>query len=120
MADLYVKRGDTLPRAETTLVDGSGVPVDIAEALVAFTLRLIDGDVVLDHVEASNDQIGDGSDGSKGQAHYQWVIGDTEIPGGYEAEWEVTFVSADEAIMTFPNDGYDSVAILTDLETVGS
>lgn len=120
MADLWIKRGDTLPRAETTLVDGEGVAVDIAEALVAFTLREIDGDVVIDHVEASNDQVGDGSDGSRGRAHYQWVPGDTDVPGGYDAEWEVTFVSADEAVMTFPNDGYNSVAILTDLEAIGS
>lgn len=116
MAEFWIKSGDTLPRIESTLTDGSGSPVDIAQADVFFTLRMIDAPVaVISLAEASNDQVDDGSDGSRGFVHYDWTTGDTDVAGGFYAEWQVEFASG--GIMTFPNNGYDTVAITDQLES---
>lgn len=118
-AEKWIKTGDTLPRINTTLTDGSGVPIDIAQADIAFTMRRIDDDeATILLAPASNDQVNDGlDDGSRGTAHYDWEIGDTDVAGGYYAEWQVTFAYGDsEGITTFPNDGYDLIAIVDALE----
>lgn len=114
-AEYWIKTGDTLPRVETTLTDGYNNPVDIAQADVFFTLRRIDDDVAIISLAAAvNDQVTDGSDGSLGQAHYDWQVGDTDIAGGYRAEWQVTFALG--GVMTFPNNGWDLIAIVDALE----
>jgi hypothetical protein len=119
-AEFFIKAGDDLPRIETTLTDGNNVPVDIAQADVYLSLRTIgdpdtatDGVLVLDAVAASNDQVGDGTDGTMGQAHYDWELGDTDIAEGYLAEWKVVFALG--GIMTFPNNNFDLLAIMPNL-----
>lgn len=116
MAEYWIKQGDTAPRIESTLTDGANTPVDIAQADIFFTLRRIDDDgtPIVNKIAASNDQITDGEDGSRGFVHYDWTIGDTDIAGGYRAEWEVLFVN--NLVMTFPNNGYDLIAIIEQLE----
>lgn len=111
MAEFWIKSGDQVPQIESLLTDGAGDPIDIAQADVTFSLRhQRGGEVIIADAEAVNDQVGDGSDGSMGFVHYEWFPGETDIPGGYEAEWKVTFQTGD--VMTFPNNGYDSVAII--------
>lgn len=119
MAEYFIKTGDTLPRIESTLTDGNDDPFDIAQADVFFTLRPIRSDTpVIDLAIATNDQVGDGSDGTMGQVHYDWTIGDTDVAGGYWADWRVVFVSGD--VMTFPNNGHDTVAIVDALGSEAS
>ena len=119
MAEFWIKTGDLLPWVTSTLTDGSGAPVDIENADVYFTLRPIRSDTpVVDRVLASNDQTGDGSDGSLGTVHYEWTSGDTDLAGGYYAEWTVDFTTS--GVMSFPNNGHDTVAIVQTLEQTGS
>lgn len=122
-AEFFTKTGDTLPRIESTLTDGAGTAVDIGQAEVFLSVQRIGvlgtlGEVVLADEPAVNDQVGDGSDGSMGQVHYDWQVGDTDLAGGYWAEWKVVFVNG--GIMTFPNNGYDTIAIIERLGDLGS
>jgi hypothetical protein len=52
-------------------------------------------------------------DPAEGTVIYDWVDGDTDTPGGYEAEWKVSF--ADGGVATFPNNASETVAILDSL-----
>ena len=51
--------------------------------------------------------------GSNGAVEYQPIADDVATAGDYKQEWEVVF--ADGKILTFPNDGYNTVHILPDL-----
>lgn len=117
MADIWVKLNDTAPQIERTLLDGAGDPVDIEAADVRFIMGpILGGDSVIDDV-ASNDQVGDGTDGTIGTVSYGWDdLG--PAAGGYRAEFEVTFAGG--AVETFPNSGYLTVAVLADLDEVSS
>lgn len=48
-------------------------------------------------------QVDDGNDGSKGKVRYAWQAADTDTPGTFWGEFEVTFPAAG-GIQTFPND----------------
>lgn len=98
---------DLKPSITSTLTDGDGVPVDLNGAEVTFVMReLFGGDIVVDHGA-------DIVDASAGTVIYDWVDGDTDVAGGYEAEWKVSF--ADGEVATFPNNGSETVAILESL-----
>lgn len=45
----------------------------------------------------------------EGNVRYSWIAGDTDIPGGYDGRWVVTY--QDGTIESFPNDGPFSIAI---------
>lgn len=122
MADFFVKQYDTTPPIQATLEDGAGNRVDIDGADVLFIMWFIrDPDTgdrpgsTLFVKEASNDQAGVGT---MGDVHYDWEEGDTDIAGGYLAEWEVTF--DDGSVETFPNNEHLRIAIIEHLEGVAS
>ena len=120
MAEFWIKVADVLPWIDSTLTDAEDNPVDIENADVFFTLRPVrSGEPLIDRVAADNDQNGDGTDGTLGQVHYGWTAGDTDTAGGYYGEWTVEFPNGAGA-MTFPNNGYDTIAIVDNLEAVGS
>lgn len=103
VADFTIKTHDTAPFIEQTLLDWEGNPVDIGGADVIFNLVTFGevGTVVLSEI-ANNDQVSDGSDGTRGYVSYEWQDGDTATKGAYVAEWEVTFT--DGEVQTFPSD----------------
>lgn len=105
-----IKQGDTTPFITATLKDSAGDPVDLTDATVRFLLR--DAFTWLEVLaeDAVNDQNGDGSDGSKGQVHYEWQAGDTDDAGLSRGEFEVTYY--DQTVESFPNGGYIFVEIL--------
>lgn len=113
LADFWLKAGDLVPSITSTLVDANGNPIDIHDADVTFVMRLMDsdGDAVLEEV-ATNAQNGDGTDGSMGDVRYDWQEGQTDIPGGYEAEWRVAFADGQGSM---PNNKYVTVAIVSGL-----
>ena len=120
MADVWIKVGDTLPIIRSVVKDEDGVPIDIQDADVSFALRMIRGlDPVFVNV-ASNDQVTDGLDGSRGKVSYAWDSLDTieAGPGGFYGEWRVVFVG--DAQFTAPDDGNVKIAILDNLGNVGS
>lgn len=112
--DIEMKTGDLRPGVQATLTDNTGNPVNIAGATVRFVMatRASPREVVID-TAASNDQAGDGSDGSKGKVSYEWVDGDTETAGTFLSEFEVTYASG--ITQTFPTVGYKTVNFTEDL-----
>ena len=86
----YIVQGDTKPALTTTL-EHDGIPQDLTGSTVEFHMSNI---VV---AEATV------TDASAGQVMYQWQPGDTDIPGLYIAEFEVTY--PDGTTETFPNIG---------------
>jgi hypothetical protein len=115
MADSWLKANDTAPRLTSTLKDRDGDPVDLADAGIALFVAEIHGEQVVAD-EASNDQVGDGTDGSKGMVSYDFP--EPLEPGGYRYEWQVTYL--DTSVETFPNSGYLTLAVLADLGEVAS
>ena len=109
MADFWLKEGDLVPSITATLEDSAGNPIDINTAAVTFVMREFDAPSPIIERAAANEQVGDGSDGSKGKVRYDWVAGDTDTPGGYRAEWRVLF---GDGPGTIPNNRYVTVAIL--------
>ena len=53
------------------------------------------------------------TDESGGRISYQWLAGDTDTPGVFQVEIEVTF--SDETVATFPSDGYHQLTILAEI-----
>lgn len=100
MSTFTIKRGDTLPKISAVLSDKDG-PVDLTGASVRLIVPPI--------VDASATIV----DADAGSVEYQWQAGDTETRGVYKAEFQVTFPSGD--ILTFPNDGFITVQIDSDL-----
>lgn len=108
--DFFIRTLDTASVISDTLKDSTGAAVSIQGATVRFHMAHISGagTPVLD-ATASNDQVGDGSDGTKGKVSYAWAAGNTALEGLYLGEWQVTYGGG--AIQTFPNDSYILIRI---------
>lgn len=97
MTDFFIKKGDTLPRIESTLKYSTGAAVNLTGASqVQFTYK---------HKQQSEVTIKTGTiiDATLGKVAYSWQPGDTAIIGDYQAEWQITFSGG--GILTIPNDG---------------
>lgn len=105
MADFTVRQGDDFTIADV-LKDAAGAPVSIQNAAIKLTLiPLAGGAPLLNAVAAVNDQVTDGSDGSKGKVHYTGAGALTAAAAGlYLGSWVATF--SGPSSMTFPNGGY--------------
>lgn len=109
-----IKENDLLPVLSATLRDANGA-VDLSGATsVTFLMNIRKGGTTKVSGTCSILQVGDGSDGSKGMVQYAWVDTDTDVPGTYNAEFEVDFAGKK---LTFPNDSYAVVQILPDLNS---
>lgn len=104
------KRNDTIPFSGT--LKKGGAAKDIENATLRFHMFKTDGSLVID-AAASNDQTGDGSDGTKGNWSYTPAASEVDESGDFDAEVEVTY--ADGTIETFPERGYNRVTIGDDL-----
>lgn len=120
MADVTIKQGDTQPPVIQTLYMGDGSVADLTDADILFKMRrmvgLVAGEgeiVVIDSAEAA--PLGPPDEGI---AKYEWAEGDTELAGGFEAEWEVTFQNGE--VLTFPNGGYLTIGIVPQIEELSS
>lgn len=97
-----VKQGDRLPDVEAVLRDRDGI-VDLTTALsVAFHMSQRGGTKTVNGAGSVTDAAG-------GAVRYQWAAGDTDTPGVYLTEWEVTFPGP--KTMTFPNDRDDLLLV---------
>jgi hypothetical protein len=95
MTDFYIKKGDTLPRIESLLRYSDGRAVNLKDAIaVQFVYRPVNGGIAIFKNGVIIDAI-------QGKVGYQWVTGDTAIPGDYVAEWRITF--SDNGQLTIPN-----------------
>ncbi len=112
-ADFFIKQGDLVPALAETLEDEQFLPVDLTAASVRFKMRKIDAATLVTNAAGSILQVGDGSDGSKGDVSYSWSAGDTDEAGLYQGEWEVTFTGG--SVETFPNAGFTLIRITPEL-----
>jgi len=114
-----MKVNDTGPAIQSTLRDGNGVVVDVTGSTIQFKMKMREpargrGDMsrlVGLKVDAAGGIVGAGTDGV---VSYTWVAGDTDTPGDYVAEWEVTFGGG--VIESFPRPGFIHVTIEGDLD----
>lgn len=114
--DFTIRRGDTGVPFAWTLVDAAGAAVDIEGATVGFTATPIGGGAELVDDDAVNEQVGDGSDGSKGHVSYTWQSSGTTTPGLFLATWTVIFEGGTET-ETFPIGGFLLVEVVADAPT---
>lgn len=121
-ADFYIKSYDTAPPIRATLEDGLGNRVNIAGSEVLFIMRHIWDPLTHrrpgPQLFAKPANVDQADEDTAGDVSYDWEVGDTDIPGGYRAEWEVTFT--DGTVETFPNAGNVRVAIIEHLEDADS
>lgn len=106
-ADIVMKANDRLPTVQAQLFVG-GTPASLTGATVAFIMRPKNGGAVKVNSAAVIVSAADGV------VRYDWAAADTNTPGDYRAEWEVTF--ADGKTQTFPTAGHHSVQIVEDLD----
>lgn len=91
----YLKQNDTSPTLDAILTDADGNVVDVTGASVQFHMQKIGATTL--KIDAAATVV----DGAAGHVRYTLQNGDTDTPGSYKAEYEVTFL--DGSIETFKN-----------------
>lgn len=109
--DFTVRKDDTASPITATLTDEDGNAIDIQGASVRFKMFTERGVTKVDAL-ATNSQVGNGSDGSKGKVTYGWAAGDTDTAGTYLAEWKVTF--SNSKVQSFPNEDFLTIAVTSE------
>lgn len=104
----YIKSGDQAPGIGCLLQYANGLAHNLSGCTVKFQMRL---------VGAIAYKVSNGAaivTPATGEVRYDWGATDTDTPGTYEAEWEVTL--ADTRTVTFPNDGYLTVEVTEEVD----
>jgi hypothetical protein len=102
-----LKQNDTSPSISAILKDSAGAVIDLSSASVVFHMKAIG---------ASTLKIDAGvtvTDPANGAIQYDWVSGDTDTPGTYYAEFQVTYT--DGSVESFPNTENLVVTIIPEL-----
>lgn len=107
--DWTVRKGDTATPIAQTLEDADGAAINLQGATVQFRMWNERTGAQKVSASATNLQVGDGSDGSKGKVSYAWVSGDVDTAAVYLAEWKVTFPSG--KVQSFPNGEFLVIAV---------
>jgi len=94
MKQIYVKEGDLLPVVEATLYFEDGTGMDLTDCTVKFHMIDAEGTKKVDAAAVITDT------GPPGKVEYRWVAADTDTPGRYRGEFEVTRV--DTKTQTWP------------------
>lgn len=103
MADFTLKSHDRLPSIQATLSS------DLTDATgVDFIMRPASGGAV--KVNAAAVVV----DATEGIVRYDWLAADTDTPGQFQAEWEVTWTGGKK--QTFPTLTYHTIDVLADLD----
>ena len=105
--DHHWKQGDTAPAIAEQLFDGLGVPVVLTGASVKF-MMWGPGDAAVKVNAAATI-----TDAATGKVSYTPLAANTDTPGDYLVEWQVTFSGG--AIETFPNSDWQKVRVKDDI-----
>lgn len=107
MATFVIKQNDTSPSIEATLTNISGTAVNLNGSSVRFHMKnMSNNSLIVDQAATIVNGIG-------GIVRYAWQVADTQKPGLYTCEFEVTY--ADNSIETFPNDDKIIVSIESEI-----
>lgn len=101
----FLKRGDTSPALQYSLLPA---PIVLTGATVRFSMRPR-GSVT----PTINRAVAVIEDALAGIVRYDWQVANTDTPGLYEAEFEVTY--ADGTVETFPNSDWIIIRIEGDI-----
>lgn len=123
MAPFFMKQGDLRPYIGASLVDENGDPLDLTDASVTFSMRKKPSankpgggaTVVIDAAAASV------TDEPGGVVEYQWVDGDTDVVGEFQAEFRIEWPTEDPPDVkpeTYPQNGYIIVVIRPAARTI--
>jgi BppU N-terminal domain len=112
MSSITIKRYDTEGKFVDTL-KVNGEPIDLTGASVKFLMKR--GTTLISH-PATITQTAPPPDPSAGGVEYQPVLADVSTLGKYKHEWEITFGNG--KVLTVPNDSYNFIKIIRDLEGV--
>lgn len=103
-----IGQGNT-PNLVDTLCDGTGAPVNVAGATVAFILQGEGG--------VGFTRTGAVADGPNGKVNYQFIAADSAAPGDYLAQWRITLGAV---TTTYPVEGYIKFTVLPGLPFVAA
>lgn len=113
MADFEIKAHDRLPSIRAQLMtETDEVPVDLT---AASSVRFIMTTAVGASSKVSAVAVVE-SPPSAGIVRYDWIAADTDTPGKYLGEWEVTWVGGKK--QTFPTGSYHTIEVLADLDNL--
>lgn len=102
-----MKQNDRLPVLEITIKKTDGAPLDLTGATAKFIM--VDSKTRTMKVAASVTI----KDAANGVIEYAWAEGDTDTPGDYLGEVEITY--ADGKMITAPSSGHIPVKIHAEL-----
>lgn len=107
--DFVIKAHDRLPSIQATLSTGENT-VDLSPVGVAVNFILTSAVGVAPKVNAAAVLV----DAASGIVRYDWAATDTNTPGSYLGEWQVTW--PDGRKQTFPTESYHVISVLADLD----
>ncbi len=105
--DAIIKQGDTSGKF-TDILKVNGVPVNLTGATVSFVMRAVGRIVVSQAAVITNPP------GTNGAVEYQPVTNDVAFAGEFKQQWKAVF--SDGKILTFPNNTYNKITILPNLQ----
>lgn len=110
-----LKRGDLSPIFDAVLRDRDGDPIDLLGATARFLMRDSTDrvNVVIAAAATIVNPLAPVGDPDRGRVTYTWAAGQTDQPGKFDAEVEITFAGG--IVETFPNVDYHSVVIQDDI-----
>ena len=109
-----LKRGDLGPIFDSTIRDRDGNALSLVGATARFLMRdSTDRSNVVAAAATIVNPAAVAPDPDLGRITYAWTAPDTQAPGKFDAEVEVTFAGG--IVETFPNVGYHQVVIQDDI-----
>ena len=107
MTIFRIKKDDTLPYLKIQILDSDGNPYDLTNCTVEFHMSKTIGGTPKVNANATI------TDATDGYCEYRWQTGDTDTPGVYYAEFQVT--TQNGGIFTVPVKNNFFVEVIEDL-----
>ena len=110
MSDFTIKEGADFPNLQARLKIKDGTTATLTGATVRFSMWLRkDHSLKINRVLATIESATPPADADDPNVSYPWASGDTDTPGEYEGEFEVTYT--DSSIEIFPDRAYISIRV---------
>ena len=113
---LYLIKNDLQPNYPMTVKDSAGNLIDLSGATIRCTMKLEGGAVKIDRRTTGITIANQGT--NKGEADLAWQSGDTDTPGTYDIEFEITPASGGKFTLPSPFQGPAKVVITGSLDSL--